>query len=293
MLHFIIRCSGTLALLAAVSTTGACSRSSAPAKQYPLKGQILAVDIAKRELTINHEDIPGFMPGMVMTYRVSDAKELEGRKRGDLVTATLVVDDLRSEVRNITRIGEKPVAPAAARAATTAIVAAGEPVPDAPLVDTRGDSKRLSDYRGKLVVLTFLYTRCPLPEFCPRTERNLLQVQTALAGDSALRDRVHLIAVSLDPAYDTPEVLRKHAAAVGARPDTWTFLTGDVNAVEDFGAKFGLTIMRNPSEPANIAHNLRTAIIGADGKLLQIIDGADWTPSQVISALREARGQIS
>ena len=291
-MRLIIRRAATLALVACLAATAACSKP-APAKQYPLKGQILAVDPAKRELTINHEDIPGFMPGMVMTYRVADAKELEGRKRGDIVTATLVVDDLRTEVRNIKLIGEKPVARAAARAATTTLVRAGETAPDAALVDTRGEPKRLSDYRGKLVVLTFLYTRCPLPEFCPRTERNFLQLQKTVVGDDTLRGRVHLVAVSLDPQYDTPEVLRKHAAAIGARPDTWTFLTGEVNTVEDFGAKFGLTIIRNPSEPANITHNLRTAVIGDDGKLLQIFDGADWTPSQVIAAIREARGRLS
>ncbi len=290
-MHFLVRLAGTLAAVACVSASAACSRP-APPKEYPLKGQILAVDPAKRELTINHEDIPGFMPGMVMTYRVTDPKELEGRKRGDIVTATLVVDDLRTEVRNIKLIGQKPVEPAAARAATTPIIETGEVVPDSSLVDTRGEAKRLSDYRGKIVVLTFLYTRCPLPEFCPRTERNLLQLQKTVLGDEALRDRVHLIAVSLDPQYDTPEVLRKHAAAIGARPDTWTFLTGDVDTVENFGARFGLTIMRNPSEPAKITHNLRTAVIGADGKLLQIFDGADWTPSQVLTAVREARARL-
>lgn len=287
----MIRLSGTIALAGCV-LAAACAKPGPP-KEYPLKGQILAVDPANREFTINHEDIPGFMPGMVMTYKVADARELEGRKRGDLVTATLVVDDLRTEVRNVTLIGEKPVAPAAARAATTPIVAPGATVPDTALVDTRGKPTRLSDYRGQVVVLTFLYTRCPLPEYCPRTERNFLQLQKAVAADTALGGAVHLIAVSLDPQYDTPEVLRKHAAAIGARPETWTFLTGEVAAVEDFGARFGLTIMRNPSEPASIAHNLRTAIIGADGKLRQIFDGADWTPSEVIAAVREARGQAS
>lgn len=291
-MRFIIPTSGALAVAACVFATAACS-TPVPPKEYPLKGQILAVDPAKRELTINHEDIPGFMPGMVMTYRVADGKELEGRQRGDLITATLVVDDLRTEVRNIKVIGQKPVAAAAARAATTPILQPGEAVPGTSLVDARGEPKRLPDYRGKIVVLTFLYTRCPLPEFCPRTERNFLQLQKSVIGDEGLRDRVHLIAVTLDPQYDTPEVLRKHAAAIGARPDTWTFLTGEITTVEDFGARFGLTIIRNPSEPVNIAHNLRTAVIGADGKLLQLFDGVDWTPTQVLDAVREARGRVS
>jgi protein SCO1/2 len=291
--QFIVRRLWVVAFIAGVSLTAFCSKSSAPAKEYPLKGQILSIDPAKRELTINQEDIPGFMPGMVMTYRVADPKELERCKRGDIITGTLVIDDLKTQVRSIKVIGQKPVAPAAARAATTPILSAGEAVPDTPLLNTRRENTRLSDYRGKVVVLTFLYTRCPLPEFCPRTERNFLQLQKTVVADNDLRDRVHLVAVSLDPQYDTPEVLRKHAAAIGARPDTWTFLTGDVNAVEDFGARFGLTVMRNASEPANITHNLRTAIIAGDGRLLQIIDGADWTPSEVITAVREARGRLS
>jgi protein SCO1/2 len=123
-------------------------------------------------------------------------------------------------------------------------------------------------------------------------ERHFLEIQTAIEADPRLRGRTRLAAISFDPAHDTPVVLRKHAAAVGALPQTWRFLTGEVDRIEDFAADFGVTVIRNPSDEKDIAHNLRTVLIGGDGTILEIWSGGDWTPAEVTARLRQAAADL-
>lgn len=259
-------------------------------KEYPLRGQILAVNRAARQLTIRHEDIPGYMPGMVMAFRVADAADIDRHKPGELISATLVVRDLDSEIKDIRVTGSAPVDAAVARIATTPVLAPGDLVPEGDLIDENGRSRHLSEWRGSVVLLTFLYTRCPLPDFCPRLERHYVAVQKQLK-DSGMAGHARLIAVSFDPAYDTPAVLRKHAAQVGADPAVWEYLTGDVTSVERFAAQFGVTIMRNDADARDITHNLRTAVIAPDGKLVEILSGNSWTPAEAVAAMRRVSPQ--
>lgn len=254
-------------------------------REYPLRGQILAVNRETKQLTIRHEDIAGYMPGMVMSFKVADPADVERRKPGELISATLVVRDLDSEVKDITVTGSAPVDATVARNATTPVLAPGELVPEGDLVDEDGRPRHLSEWRGSVVLLTFLYTRCPLPDFCPRMERNYRAVQQQLK-QSGMTAHARLIAVSFDPAYDTPEVLKKHAAAIGADPALWEYLTGDVNSVERFAAKFGVSIIRNPADVRDITHNLRTAVIAPDGRLVEILSGNEWTPAEAVAAIR-------
>ena len=259
-------------------------------KEYPLRGQILAVNRDTRQLTIRHEDIPGYMPGMVMAFRVADAANIDRHKPGEVISATLVVRDLDSEIKDIRVTGSAPVDAAVARSATTPVLAPGDLVPEGDLVDENSRSRHLSEWRGSVVLLTFLYTRCPLPDFCPRLERNYLAVQKQLKN-SGMAEHARLIAVSFDPAYDTPEVLKKHAAQVGADPAVWEYLTGDVTSVERFAAQFGITIMRNDADARDITHNLRTAVIAPDGKLVEILSGNSWTPAEAVAAMRRVSPQ--
>ncbi|MGE5815995.1 MAG: SCO family protein [Acidobacteriota bacterium] len=256
-------------------------------REYPLRGQILAVNRETKQLTIRHEDIAGYMPGMVMSFRVADPADVERRKPGELISATLVVRDLDSEVKDIIVTGSAPVDATVARNATTPVLAPGELVPEGDLVDEDGRPRHLSEWRGSVVLLTFLYTRCPLPDFCPRMERNYSAVQQQLR-QSGMTAHARLIAVSFDPAYDTPDVLKKHAAAIGADPALWEYLTGDVNSVERFAAQFGVSIIRNPADVRDITHNLRTAVIAPDGKLVEILSGNEWTPAEAVAAIRRA-----
>lgn len=262
-----------------------------PAREYPLEGQIIAVKRDTGELTVKHGDIKGLMPGMVMSFGVADKAELERRSPGELITATLVVRDSGWQLEDIKVTGRAPVNPKIGRGVTP-VLGPGDEAPDAEFVDDMGRTRRLSDWRGSLVLVTFIYTRCPLPDFCPRVERHFLDIQKTIEADPQLRGRVRLAAISFDPAHDTPVVLRRHASDIGALPQTWRFLTGEADHIEQFAANFGVTVIRNPEDEKDITHNLRTILVGGDGRILEIWSGGDWTPAQVTARLQQAAADL-
>jgi protein SCO1/2 len=138
------------------------------------------------------------------------------------------------------------------------------------------------------VAITFIYTRCPVPTFCPMMDRHFAAVQRSMTADDKLKGRVKLLSVSFDPAYDTPKVLKAHARSLDANPALWSFLTGDRDEVDRFAARFGISVVRDVKDARDIAHNLRTAVVSPDGKLVKIYSGTDWTPEQVLADLTAA-----
>jgi protein SCO1 len=274
------------ALTLALSLSAACSRG----REYELRGQILAVDSVRREITIRHEDIKGFMPGMTMPFKVRDASLLEGRAPGELVRATLVVEDSAGYLKAIERTGHAPLTDTPAPRPHVAALSAGDEVPDAALVDDTGAPRRLSEWRGRALAITFIYTRCPLPDFCPLMDRQFAQVQQIVSEDAELRGRVHLLSISFDPGFDTPTVLATHAKKVGADPATWSYMTGAEADIESFAAQFGVSIVREGSDPTSVVHNLKTAVVDTSGRLVKVIGGMQWAPSELVGELRSAVG---
>jgi len=271
-----------------IALTLSCVGCRPAGRQYELKGQILAVDPARQELTIKHQDIPGFMPGMTMAFKVREARLMDSRIAGELVTATLVVNDTEAHLRAVTRTGFAAVEDGHVATRVMDVVEPGRPVRDATLVDETGRPRRLADWRGRVLAVTFIYTRCPLPNFCPLLDRHFKTVQTQVHQDSRLRDRVQLLSVSFDPEHDSPEILAGRAAALGADPAAWHFLTGDREVVESFAAQFGVSVVRDTSTPDEIVHNLKTAIIDGEGTLVTTLSGSEWTPADLIAELRRA-----
>jgi len=277
-----------LSALAAALAVG-CSQN-AP-KRYPLHGQILAVDAAHQQLTIKHEDIPGFMPGMTMSYPVASAALMQDRAPGETITATLEVSDMTGRLVAIEHRGTAPLpAGTNAVAMASALLDVGDAMPDVALIDQRDQRRSLAEWKGTTTLITFVYTRCPLPNFCPLMDQHLGTLQRSVSEDSTLKGRVKLISVSIDPAFDTPAVLAAHAAHVKADPDVWTFLTGDVGTIDHLAAQFGVGVLRDPQDATNITHNLRTTLIGADGRLVKVYSGNDWTPGDVLADLRHLEG---
>ena len=277
-------------LIAAALLLGTVSCAGAVGRQYELRGQVLAVDRAKNEITIKHEDIAGFMPAMTMPFRVREAKLLEGRAPGDLVTATLVVEETDAYLTAVTKTGFAEIPASAAIPPPSLgieILKPGEPVPDQALVDQDGQSRALASWKGQVVALTFVYTRCPFPTFCPLMDRQFAAVQKAIKDDPALRGSVRLISVSFDPEYDTPEVLRKHAALRGADPAVWSYVTAPRGEIDRFAAHFGMSILRGPT-PADFTHTLRTAVIDREGRLAAVHTGNEWTPDGLLRDIRDA-----
>lgn len=270
-----------------VAITAACGPQG---RRYEVRGQVLAVDLARQEVTIKHDDIAGFMPAMTMPFRVNDARLLEGRVPGDLVTATLVVEETDAYLTTLAKIGHSEVVatpPLAAASSGLELLEPGETVPDQAFVDQDGRARTRADWRGRTIALTFIYTRCPYPTFCPLMDRHFAAIQKAVRADAALSPQVHLVSVSFDPEYDTPAVLRQHAATLGADPGLWSFVTGSRDEIDRFAARFGVSIVRGTT-PADVAHTLRTAVVDRDGRLVSVYTGNEWTPDDLVRDLRHA-----
>ncbi|HEY8536897.1 MAG TPA: SCO family protein [Vicinamibacterales bacterium] len=272
--------SGLLPVLVAV-LAGGC-RQDPPVRQYTVIGQVITVQPSPPRLTIKHEDIEGFMPAMTMPFEVRDAALLERTKAGDLVRATLNVQGVEAWISAIEVTGHAPLpeAPPPVR-----ILDVGDTVPDVELVNASGEPLTLSTYRGHPVVLTFTYTRCPFQEFCPAIDQRFLVLQRAIGRDASLAG-VRLLTVSLDPEYDRPPVLRAHAEKLGVNRDVWELATGDAEVVLSFGRQLGLDVQRTGDTAADITHNLRTIVIGPDGRIAAKLSGADWDTATVLETLR-------
>jgi protein SCO1/2 len=270
-----------------VSTTIACSRAPEP-KRYELQGQIVSFDAARKEVVVDHEDIKGFMPAMVMPYKVQDVALLEGKRPGDMVTATLVVEEVNAYLTTITTTGHEPLkTPPAGPVLTDAdMLKDGDVVPDHALVDRDNKPLPMQALRGHRVALTFIYTRCPIPDFCPLMDRHFAEIQKQIAASPELAD-VRLLSVTLDPDFDTPAVLTAHATTLGADPARWHFATGAATDVLAFAKRFG--VIAEPGETATaLVHNLRTAVIDPEGRLVKAYSGNMWTPAELIADLQAA-----
>jgi protein SCO1/2 len=275
------------ALLACTLAISACSRAEPP-RRYPLRGQVLAVHADKHQLTIRHEDIPGFMPGMTMSFEVNPPQLMKDRQPGELIAATLEVAEFTGRIVQIERTGMAPLPDNVNETAlATELLDPGDVVPDAAFIDQDDKRRSLNEWRGSHVLLTFIYTQCPLPTFCPLMDQNFATIQRAVSEDPALRGHVRLISVSFDPDRDTPAMLRAHAVRRRADLSIWTFLTGDRTTIDRFAGRFGVGVIRQASA-TEITHNLRTAHIDPSGTIVKLYSGNEWTPSAVLADLRAA-----
>ena len=251
---------------------------------------MLAVKAGTNEILVKHEDIPGFMPAMTMPYVVKDAAILKDRAPGDLITATLMVAPGSAWLSAIAKTGSAPL-PADARteipaAAGVQLLKAGDAVPDTKLIDQDGKTVSLADWRGAAIVVSFIYTRCPLPQFCPLVDRRFAETQRMVASNPDLKGKARLLSISFDPQTDQPAVLRAHAADLNADPAVWRFATADAAMVDRLAATFGVNVIRE--KDGTITHNLRTAVIDPQGRITAIHDGNDWTAATIADDLATA-----
>ena len=260
---------------------------------YALHGQVQSITPDRQEAMVKHGEIKGLMPAMTMPYRFRARGELDALKPGDVIDGTLVIESNDAFLTGVKKTGEAPIEKPPAESLVTGstldrarqLLTSGDTVPDGRFVDQNGRPSSLKAFRGSTVVLTFIYTRCPLPTFCPMMDRHFVTLQEHMKADPALGN-VHLVTVSFDPARDTPAVLRAHARELNADLKRWTFFTGKQDAVDEFSAKFGVFVVRNPNDERDITHNLRTAIIDRQGNLVQTYTGNEWNPDQVLADVR-------
>lgn len=270
--------------LAVVALLAACNRQP-PARQYELTGQILAIDTARNEVLIKHDNVRNFMPAMTMPFTVKDPSLLSGREPGELITATLVVGETSAHLSSLTRTGYAKLEAPPVVSDSPRVLMPGAPVADALLVDQQERPRPFSSFKGHRVAITFMFTRCPLPDFCPLMDRHFAAVQKSIQGAPEMRD-VRLVTMTLDPEFDTPAVLSRHAARLNADPAIWSFVTGEPQAAADFARQFGIYTERDLGTGANLVHNLRTAVVDAEGRMVKVHSGNDWTPADLVADLK-------
>ncbi len=265
------------------------ARSSGEVRSFKVHGQIRAIDPAEKTVRISHDEIPNYMPAMTMSLPVKDATLLRGLRSGDSVQFELVVTSDDSWVARIEKIPSDGTTMQITAKATPSLddleaerIQAGEFVPDFMLTNQDGKPIHLSDFRGKAVVLTFIYTRCPLPNFCPLMSKNFAELEQRLSNE--FPGKYQLLSITMDPEFDRPEVLKEYAARYATDRIGWTFATGDAASINFVAELMGLHFEK---ENGLISHDLRTALIGQDGRLVHVWKSNVWTPYEVQRRVRE------
>jgi protein SCO1/2 len=256
---------------------------------YQVHGNVRAVDRAGGIVKIAHDAIPDYMPAMTMEFPVKDTPIPKGLAAGDQIQFELSVTETDSWISHIAKIIPDGAAPPGENSAS-AVPAdtdatelhTGETVPDFELIDQNGKPVRVSKFRGRPVVLTFIYTRCPLPNYCPLMSKNFQSLQQRL--NKELSDKFQLLSVTIDPAFDRPEILKDYARRYAADEKCWTFTTGSREQIDTVANLFGLV---HEPESGLISHNLRTALIGPDGRLRHVWKSNVWTPYEVARMVGE------
>lgn len=276
------------AVLFASFLLNGCSPKPANEQRYELKGKVISVDRAKGEVAVDHEKVEGYMGAMTMDFPVRDAEALKVLEAGDRVQASLVITDdgywLDSLVitKGLTD-GTSTTPPAGSNEPQP-----GAEVPEVKLVNQDGRPLSPQQFRGRALVVNFIYTRCPLPDQCPLLSANFAQLNSAIFADEELRKRTHLLSVTLDPEYDQPAVLKAYGKTyAGGKFDTWDFATGEPAEVRRLAEFFGLIYK---AEGDQVIHSLRTAIVTPGGKLLKLYRGNEWKPDEVLRDLRNLPG---
>ena len=248
---------------------------------YPARGTVRKVNPSTHSVVIAHEEIPGYMAAMAMEFDARAPHELEGLQPGDVVTFRLSVDAERSWIDQLHKVGVGAVVGSALPEPEPPL-AAGVVAPDCALVDVSGRRFHVADYRGQVLVISFIFTRCPLPDFCPRLSTRFSELPAALSGAG---ERWHMLSISFDPAYDTSERLAAYATRFRADPARWIFATGEESDVLAFGAAFGLAVERTD---AGFQHNLRTVVLDPAGRVARIFSGNTWTTSELAAEVQRA-----
>ena len=240
--------------------------SLAAARSHSVDGLVVAVN--PPAFTVAHRPIPGYMQAMTMEFQAASPSELDTVRPGARVRFVLqdkIARGIRVVPPDESDMPERPVQPRI-----------GEPAPDFNLIDQRGRPVSLGSFRGKVVALNFLYTRCPMPEVCPRLAASFASLHRQFPD-------LTLLSITIDPLWDTPEILAGYAKLWRARDDGWRFLTGSSDAVKQAATAWGLIYW--PEEGA-IVHTSRTAIIGRDGKLLAMVEGSSYRTDQLMNLVR-------
>jgi protein SCO1 len=278
-------------LFVLISTFGCKSQKPAPAaaneRRFPIEGRVVSFDAAARTLTLDHHEIPGFMKAMTMSFTVRDAWVFNYVHPGDTVQATLVVGD-EAWLEDIAVTQSRRPADLSSTSPVH-LPQKGDAVPDFRFVNQEGRPIHLAQFRGQPLLITFVYSRCPLPDYCPRMSNNFAEVARTLRDTNpAAFARLQMLSITIDPEYDNARVLRAYGKRYAASADPglkhWSFATASPDETRKTADFFGLSYDRQSGE---IVHNLQTALIDADGKVFELYSGNKWKPAEVAAQLEQ------
>ncbi|MEP6708722.1 MAG: SCO family protein [Verrucomicrobiota bacterium] len=274
-----------LVLCSGLAGCDRAEQSDAGARHYEARGIVRGFAPDRSTIDVEHEEIPGFMPSMTMPFSVKDSKQIAGFNIGDAISFRLTVTERDSWIDQIKNISVDKVRLPAATATPSPVVNAsvrlreGDVMPPFELTDQDGHNINLRSFRGHPFVLTFIFTRCPIPNFCPLMSKNFAALQVALEAGSAPLAQTRLLTISFDPEFDSPQVLKAYAEHEHADPRIWAFATGDKSEIEDLTHEFSVYVQ---AEGGAISHGLATALVDRNGKIIKIWRGNSWTPGEVV-----------
>lgn len=276
--------------------SGSAEVAGAGERSFQVRGVVREMPAGGETLVVRHEEIPGYMPKMTMELTVAEARELEGLSVGDAIEFRLVArreDHFIADIRRLGRApeGEVPMAGLKDTAEEGQELAPGDAVPDVGLRLETGEEVRLSRWRGSAVAMTFIFTRCPLPDFCPRMNRNFQEARDLLLARGGGPTNWVFLSLSFDVEFDQPAVLRSYAGLYrGDKADGWWFGVLGPSGVAAVKPAFDLLVTR---EAGGYSHNLRTVVVDPEGRVFRQFDGNRWTAGELAEAVvaaAEARG---
>ena len=271
------------------------NHASTTAKRYPLKGKVISVDRTAKKAKIEHEKIEGYMEAMTMDFPIHADWIWNDLNPGSEVRAELVVDNTAKDPYFLENVGiialPNPDQPPVVVNENFAQV--GKEIPDFSLTNQDGKIISPKDFRGKALAITFIYAKCPLPDYCIRMSTHFSDVANQVAANADLKDKIRLLSISFDPANDTPEKLRSYGIGyLGNDPkakfDIWQLAVGKEPEVRKIADFFGLRYEVDQNDKTQINHSLRTAVISPDGKVAKIFPGNEWTPAQLLMELESS-----
>lgn len=244
---------------------------------------------------IHHDPIPDYMEAMTMPFTANRTNVFAGLKKDEQIIFDLHVIHDDSYVENVRKTGRVIQNPLANRRDFRFVrdvepLKVGDLMPDYPYTNQLGEVTRISDFRGKTVALTFIFTRCPLPDFCPRMTKQFNEIQKTFKADESIKDKWHLVTLSFDTDFDTPTSLRLYGERNGYDPDNWTLVTGALIDIDAITEQFGMVFFRDEGT-INFNHNLRTVVIGPDGRIRYVLIGNAWETERLDEEMRKVMSE--
>ncbi len=282
----------------ATTAPGASGSSAALTQQvFSVKGVVKALNPAGKQITMEHEKIPNYMDAMTMDFDVRNTNELKEVQVGDYVSFRMTVTEKDAWIDQITRLATATPVVANApdhfrRVREVDPLKVGDPLPEYHFTNETGQAVSLSDFKGQAVAVTFLFTRCPYPTFCPRMASNFNEAYKKLKANPNTPTNWHLLTITFDPQFDTPAVLKSYAKRYTYDSAKWNYLTGELIDITAITEQFGLLFWRpDPKQVTGISHNLRTVVINADGKVQKVFEQNSWKVDDLVAEIIKGAGQ--